>query len=81
MRRASFITTGEGLQPLYYGRLVSYFNKYLLSLFKIIPRLSQNLMLSLSLYISPCLYKCNDWSNFFHRFLHTSCFIWHNKIA
>ena len=33
------------------------------------------------LNLSSCQYKNNDWSNFFHGFLHTSCFIWHNKIA
>ena len=37
MRRASLITTGGGLQPFYYGRLLNYFNKYLLSSSKLLP--------------------------------------------
>ena len=37
MRRASLITTGGGLKPLYYGRLLNYFNKYLLSSSELLP--------------------------------------------
>ena len=37
MRRASLITAGRGLQPLYYGRLLNYYNKYLLSSSKLLP--------------------------------------------
>ena len=50
MRGASIFTSGRGLQPLYYGKLLSYFNKYLLSLSKINPRSLQNLIT-----LSSCL--------------------------
>ena len=73
MRRASIFTRQRGLQPHNDGKLLSCFNKYLLSLSKINPRLLQNLLITLSL--------CLDGYNFFHGFLWISCPIWHNKIT